>query len=101
MSAADFLEHSLSVAMALALIALALGFVRLWRGPVLADRLVALEMMTNVAVGFCGLFALKTGVAAWLDIALALALVSFVSTVAFARYAEIQSVRGAEEEKNG
>lgn len=93
MSAADFLDYSLQAGLALALIALVLGFIRLWRGPVLADRLVALEMMTNVAIGFCGLFALQTGVAAWLDIALALALVSFVSTVAFARYAGAQAVK--------
>ena len=68
--------------------AILIGLIRLWKGPSLADRVVALDMMTAAVIGFCGLFAVKAQVEAYLDIAVALALVSFVSVVALARYAE-------------
>lgn len=84
----DYLALSLDIGLALIALSIALGFVRLWRGPSLSDRVVALDMMTSAVIGFCGLFAVRSQVAGYLDIALALALVSFVSVVALARYAE-------------
>lgn len=77
-----------SIGLGLVVLSVAIGFYRLWRGPSLADRVVALDMMTAAIVAFCALFALQTGSDAYLDIALALALVSFLSVVALARYAE-------------
>ncbi|MFE3836366.1 monovalent cation/H+ antiporter complex subunit F [Pseudogemmobacter sonorensis] len=88
MSPSDFLGHSLNIGLTLIAVAIVLGFVRLWRGPSLADRVVALDMMTSAIIGFCGLFAVRAQVEGYLDIAVALALVSFVSVVALARYAE-------------
>ncbi|RJL01460.1 monovalent cation/H+ antiporter complex subunit F [Paracoccus siganidrum] len=88
MSPAAFLGYSLNIGLALIALAIAVGFLRLWRGPSLADRVVALDMMTAAIIAFCGLFAVKAQVEAYLDIAVALALVSFVSVVALARYAE-------------
>jgi multicomponent Na+:H+ antiporter subunit F len=49
---------------------------------------VALDFLTVALVSFCGLLALRTGVQALLDAALVLALVGFLATVAFARFAE-------------
>lgn len=88
MDATEFLGLSLDIGLALIALSIALGFVRLWRGPSLADRVVALDMMTSAIIGFCGLFAIRAQVEGYLDIAVALALVSFVSVVALARYAE-------------
>ena len=84
----EFMGYCLNIGLALIVLAIALGFIRLWRGPSLADRVVALDMMTSAIIGFCGLFAVKAQVEGYLDIAVALALVSFVSVVALARYAE-------------
>ena len=94
MTAADFLTYCLNAGLALIALAIATGFIRLWRGPSLADRVVALDMMTAAIIGFCGLFAIRAQVEAYLDIAVALALVSFVSVVALARYAERRQRRG-------
>lgn len=88
MNTTEFLGLSLNIGLALITLAIAVGFVRLWRGPSLADRVVALDMMTSAIVGFCGLFAVRAQVEGYLDIAVALALVSFVSVVSLARYAE-------------
>ena len=65
-----------------------LSLIRLILGPSLPDRVVALDMMTVAIVAFCGLAAIRYDNAAFLDVALALALVGFLATVALARFAE-------------
>lgn len=69
-------------------LAFAIGLARLVRGPHLPDRIVALDMLALIAICAAGLHALATGSTAFLDLALVMALVSFLSTVAFARYVE-------------
>lgn len=88
MSPTTFMNSCLTIGLVLIALAIAVGFVRLWRGPTLSDRVVALDMMTAAIIAFCGLFAVRAQIEAYLDIAVALALVSFVSVVALARYAE-------------
>ena len=57
------------------------------------DRIVALDMMTVLIVSFCGLYALQSGQRAFVDVAIVLALVGFLATVALARFAERQRAR--------
>jgi Multisubunit Na+/H+ antiporter, MnhF subunit len=62
-----------------------------WRmvvGPSFADRFVALDMLTAIAVGFAALTTLTTGRSAFLDIALGIVLINFVATAAFAVFLE-------------
>ena len=68
-----------------ALVAALLGAIRLLRGPTHADRIVALDLFLASAVALCIAAALGTGRTAYLDVAIGLALVSFVGTVAWAR----------------
>ena len=88
MNPEDFLSLSLNVGLGLTVFAIVIGLICLWRGPTLSDRVVALDMMTAAIIAFCGLFSIRAQVEAYLDIAVALALVSFVTVVALARYAE-------------
>lgn len=74
------------VAFALLGLATILVVVRIVRGPTLADRILGLDMLTLLGIGAIGVFALRTRLHLYLDLAIALALVSFVATVAFARY---------------
>lgn len=83
-----FLMLSLNIGLTLTVFSIVIGLMCLWRGPTLSDRVVALDMMTASIIAFCGLFAIRAQVEAYLDIAVALALVSFVTVVALARYAE-------------
>ena len=69
-------------------LALALALVRLVRGPGLPDRVVALDLIGFLTVGFIALTAIDTGVAAFIDAAVTLALIAFVASIAFARYLE-------------
>lgn len=86
MSAAEILSAATGVALAMLTLALLLAFVRLLRGPTLADRILALDTMTTLAIGFIGVVAVRTSLTLYLDIAIAVALVGFLSTTAFARY---------------
>lgn len=65
---------------------LLLTIVRLIRGPTLPDRILALDLITTLGIGFVVLVAILTGFHLYLDIAIALGLVGFLSTVALARY---------------
>jgi multicomponent Na+:H+ antiporter subunit F len=61
---------------------------RLIVGPSLADRVVALDLITMLLVAFLVVFTLASGMGAYIYAAIALALVGFLVTVAFARYIE-------------
>jgi multicomponent Na+:H+ antiporter subunit F len=69
-------------------IALVIAFVRIVRGPSLMDRVVALELTASLVAGIVAVYAIGTDEPALIDVAIALALVAFISAVAFARYAE-------------
>lgn len=66
------------------LMALARGAV----GPSLPDRVVALELTSMTSVGIILVRAIDDGRTYLIDIAIVLALVAFLSTVAFASYLE-------------
>jgi multicomponent Na+:H+ antiporter subunit F len=68
--------------------ALLLAFVRIVRGPSLPDRVVALELSGTLVVGIIAAYGILTAQTVFLDVAIALALVAFLGSVAFARYVE-------------
>ena len=84
--AARFLEGSILFAYGAMIVSFALTVYRLLRGPTPADRVVALDMLALLGIGFIGLFSISTGEYAFLDVAIALALVGVLAPVAFARY---------------
>ena len=65
-----------------------LAFVRLVRGPTLADRVVAVDALATMAIGALVVIAVVTGQGFLLDIALAMALVVFLGTIAMAMTVE-------------
>jgi multicomponent Na+:H+ antiporter subunit F len=75
-----------TLALNVLVVALFLAFVRLVRGPSLPDRVVALELCGTVVVGIIAVQSILTDQHVLLDVAIGLALVSFLGTVAFARY---------------
>ena len=97
------LDWAVDIAFLLLMAAMVLAFLRLARGPSLPDRVVALDLLTILAVAFSALFAIASEMAAFLDVAIVLALVAFLATVAFARFAERRRNRGQgqTEERDG
>ena len=69
-------------------LAMGLATLRLLRGPTLADRVMALDVLVIAAVGGVALVAWQTGRAVFLDVAVAVAMVTFISAVALAWYLE-------------
>jgi multicomponent Na+:H+ antiporter subunit F len=87
------LATSVRISFALVMLGIVLSFVRLIKGPSLPDRVVALDAMTVLIVSFCGLFVFQSGSTAFLDVAVVLALVGFLATVALARFVERKADR--------
>lgn len=59
---------------------------RIVRGPSSADRVIALDMLGLLGVAAAGLAALASSTPAFMDVALGVALVGFLATVAFAGF---------------
>ncbi|GAB5467997.1 MAG: hypothetical protein Kilf2KO_10270 [Rhodospirillales bacterium] len=95
----SLLAWAVDIAFIMIMAAMVLAFVRLMRGPSLPDRVVALDLITMLAVAFSALFAISSGQEGFLDVAIALALIAFLATVAFARFAERRVVRSAEQDE--
>jgi len=64
---------------------------RIGRGPSAPDRTVAIDILGIVLVGFCALIGIATGKDYYLNIALAWALLSFIGTIALAKFLEGRS----------
>lgn len=61
---------------------------RLVRGPSLPDRVVALDLIAALVVAVICTYAIGTEQKVFLDVAIVLALITFLGTVAFAQYVE-------------
>lgn len=86
MSGAEFLDLCIDISIGILTLAFILTILRILSGPTLPDRVLALDMLISVGIGYIAVIAIKTGFPLYLDIAISLGLVGFLSTVAFARY---------------
>ena len=84
----QIVKWAVNVTTVLTVLGLFFAFVRLIKGPSLPDRVVSVDLITVLAVAIAGLLAVTHSEPDFLDIAVALALVAFLATVAFAWYAE-------------
>ena len=76
------------LAAALAGVAFLLALVRFIKGPSAADRVIAFDVLTIVAITGIVLAALAEGRGIYLDVALVYALLSFLGVIVIARYIE-------------
>jgi multicomponent Na+:H+ antiporter subunit F len=60
------------------------------KGPRLESRVVAFDLLTIIGIGLIATYSVVTGRTVFLDIAIVLALISFLGTIAFASYLERQ-----------
>jgi multicomponent Na+:H+ antiporter subunit F len=61
---------------------------RIFRGPTAADRVVAIDILGVLIIGFCAVLGISTGRNWYIDIGIAWALQSFIGTLALAKYLE-------------
>ena len=78
------------IALIIALITLAVGQIlsmaRLVLGPTKADRILALDTMVLNALGLIVVIGIHQGIKVYFEVALLVAMLGFVSTVALARF---------------
>jgi multicomponent Na+:H+ antiporter subunit F len=73
-----------SIVFVLLSISFILAFIRLAIGPRLPDRVVALDLVAFLVLGFISAYSIRSNQNGFLDVAIVLALISFLATVAFA-----------------
>ncbi|MFD1950757.1 K+/H+ antiporter subunit F [Sphingomonas arantia] len=80
----------ITVALYIAAVAIALALLlngwRLLKGPALGDRIVALDTMVINVIGVILLIGIAGGTATYFEAALLLAMVGFVSTIAYCKF---------------
>ena len=74
------------IALVLLAAAIAMTLFRIVRGPTLADRIVALDLLAVLGIAAIGVFAFRVGTSFYVDVAVPLCAAGFVATIAFARY---------------
>lgn len=83
-----FLAWASNITLALLLLGMLFAVIRLRLGPSLPDRVVALDLIAAIIIGFTATLAVAGNDAIFTNMGLELGLISFLSTVAFARYIE-------------
>lgn len=78
------LQTGCTIAFVLLVAGMGVAFLRLLRGPSLPDRVVALDVIATMAIGGLALTSMVTGQKMLLDVALAMAIITFLGTVALA-----------------
>jgi multicomponent Na+:H+ antiporter subunit F len=81
-------ETTAAVVLAVLALSALLAFVRVVRGPTLPDRVVAIDLIATVAIGMLATSAIAFGQSSLLQPALVVGLITFLGTVAFARYVQ-------------
>ncbi len=71
-----------------------LVFFRFVKGPGIVDRVIALDLLITIGIGIISIYSIIKNSSTFLDVAMMLALIAFLGTVAFSYYLE-------KREKNG
>jgi multicomponent K+:H+ antiporter subunit F len=86
MPAAEFISCSLWIAFSAVAIAQVLAMMRLVVGPNTGDRILALDTMVVNVIGMIVLLGMYQGTKLYFEVSLIIAMLGFVSTVAYARF---------------
>lgn len=92
-----FFQISIMISLSLLCLAFILVFIRMLLGPSLPDRVVALDVSAMLAISFISIFCIVARRAIYLDIVIAIALITFLGTIAFAQFIERQTQLNEEE----
>lgn len=92
----NIIETASTIGFAILSLALLIALVRAFKGPRAADRVVALDLLAGITLALVTLLAISSEKSVFLNVAVCLALLAFMSTAAFARYL----ARRQEQEEN-
>ncbi|MBM3162304.1 MAG: cation:proton antiporter [Chlorobi bacterium] len=80
------IEFSVNTAVVLIGLSILVIFVRLAIGPSIADRVVALDLLSANAIAFIAVYSIRNNSTTFLDVGIIVAILAFLGTVAFAFY---------------
>jgi len=85
-AAVAFMNTALVIAFVIVAVAQVMSMVRLVIGPSAGDRILALDTMVVNAIGLIVLLGISQGTRIYFEVSLIIAMLGFVSTVAYARF---------------
>ena len=71
-------------------ISVLLVFIRLFKGHSVVDRVIALDLIITIGIGIITVYSIRQEQEVLLDVAIILALIAFLGTIAFSYYIEKQ-----------
>ena len=87
MTLLDFIYYFVLPVLSISVI---LIFIRFIKGPNMVDRIIALDLIVTTGIGFISAYSILYNDPAFLDVAMILALIAFLGTVAFTYYIQQQ-----------
>lgn len=81
----DFLYYIILPILSISVILIVIRFLK---GPNIVDRVIALDLIITTGIGIIAVYSIITNQPTFLDIAMILALIAFLGTVAFSYYLE-------------
>jgi multicomponent Na+:H+ antiporter subunit F len=96
----NLIDMALYIVVPLLSVTVLLGFVRLVIGPSLPDRVVAMDLLSTVGIGVIAVYTISSNEPVFVDVAIILALVAFLGTVAFAYYIEKRGEKSIDEKES-
>jgi multicomponent Na+:H+ antiporter subunit F len=85
----EIIETAAVISFGILAIAMALSFIRLAIGPSLPDRIVALDLIASLTIGMVVALVFYTQKPVFIDIAVFIALIVFIGTVAISKYLKL------------
>lgn len=80
------LEFVLYAALIIYVALIAVALLRVWRGENIVDRLIGVDLVTTLTLGVLVILAVINRDSIFIDVALGLAALGFISTIALAKY---------------
>ena len=81
----EFLYYGILPVLSLSVV---LVFIRFLKGPGIVDRVIALDLLITIGIAIIAVYSIINNQSTFLDIAMILALIAFLGTVAFSYYLE-------------
>ncbi|SET06747.1 multisubunit sodium/proton antiporter, MrpF subunit [Methanococcoides vulcani] len=76
----------LDISLTFMIIAIIPCIYRIIKGPTIPDRVIAVDAMTTVIVAVLGIYSYVQGSVFFMDVALVLAVISFIGTITISKY---------------
>lgn len=87
-SLSTLMNWSIFISLLLLIISLGLVFIRFLLGPDIPNRIVAFDLLAVILMGLIIIYSIIDNQSVFLDVAIIMALIAFLGTVAYAKYLE-------------